>query len=126
VDRKTVQCSGSAALYFVEEGRKRFYSYQAWTSVGSPKPTIIPCGALATIPDGPAMPDPSLPGNAQQNIFELQLYQTNLVMVVIVSVSIALKQGVLLTYDVFLTARDHACTQQTQDYFVINSSSSPS
>jgi hypothetical protein len=56
VDRQTVKCEGRDAKYFIEGGRRRFYSDESWRVWGNPSPIIVPCAALDAVLAGTPMP----------------------------------------------------------------------
>jgi hypothetical protein len=56
LEKKTVKCGGSSAIFYIEGGKKWLYSYQAWTYLGSPGAITVACGSLAAVSDGPNIP----------------------------------------------------------------------
>jgi hypothetical protein len=56
VDRQTVKCDGSDAIFFIEGGRRRGYSWESWIYHGRPSAITVPCAALNAVPVGELMP----------------------------------------------------------------------
>jgi hypothetical protein len=50
-----VACHGSPAIFKIENGKKRFYSWNAYAAAGQPVPKRISCAGLDRVPKGADM-----------------------------------------------------------------------
>ncbi len=50
-----VICPSNSAIYKIDNGKKRWYSWEAYAGAGQPARKTVACDALDKIPNGPNM-----------------------------------------------------------------------
>jgi hypothetical protein len=54
-DGAVVRCPVDGGVYKISDGKKRYFSYEAWGAVGYPDAKDVDCMALAAMPTGSPM-----------------------------------------------------------------------
>jgi hypothetical protein len=55
VEGDNIECPGGGKFYKIENGKKRWYSWDAFVKYGQPQRKVISCDALNSIPEGANM-----------------------------------------------------------------------